>query len=151
MTTASYPSPDYAPRIEHLGPHFSKVFLRDKWEPFHVLRAPDTGPPHSHKFGMLAHILLGGYVEDVYTIHPDGSWSVERHERRPGFTHRIEAGTIHCIVALLDGVSLTWAEPDPQEHAWHFFDFRPEGVYRSEQWNGPWEPFGPRLVAAPAR
>ena len=135
----SYPSPDYVPRVQHLGPHFCKIFLPNQWEPFHIVRHPDTGPPHSHKFGMLAHIQVGGYVEDVYTIHPDGSWSCERFRRLPGTTHRIEAGTIHRIVELPEGFSITWAEPDAETFDWHFYDFREDGVYRSDNWNGPWQ------------
>lgn len=96
----STPAPPEIVRAEHLRPGFSKFFIPESGRPFHYFTEPDVGPAHNHSFGMVSHVLAGGYVEEIYTIAPDGTWRVETVARRPGTSHYIAAGTIHRILSL---------------------------------------------------
>lgn len=146
MFNLSIPSPSTAPRLERLGPHFEKIFLPDRWEPIHLLLAPDSGPPHDHSFTMRkVKIVRGGYREDVWVLTPGGGYTLYRNvERRPGTMHDIDADTIHRITALLDGPSISEPEPDTARRPWFFYLPQDDGsVLRSPNYNGPWEPYHP--------
>lgn len=124
----SYPTPVHLVRPEQLGPHFLKLHLLDR-QPLHYFTAPDTGPPHDHPWPFTSHVLVGGYIEEVYTLHPDGTHTVEVVERLPGTSHQVEAATVHRIIALPAGHCLTWVEPGPAERTSGFYDFRADGTW----------------------
>lgn len=123
----SYPTPPEAIHVEQMGPHFTKVHLPGG--PVHIFTEPDTGPAHDHPWPLTTHILAGGYVEEEFVLHADGTHSVITHERRPGTSHQVQAGTVHRIVALPAGFCVTRAEPGPKQQEPGFYEFRPDGTY----------------------
>jgi hypothetical protein len=134
----SFPTPEGIARTEQLGPHFAKIFLPETALPFHVFSEPDFGPPHDHPFPFTSHVLLGGYVEDIYTLQPDGAYTVERIERKPGTSHKVEAGTVHRILELPAGLCITRVDAGLTERTSGFYDFRPDGIWHrywhEEEW-----------------
>lgn len=133
---ASYPTPADAVHAERMNDGFLKVHTPEG--PLHVFTQPDLGHPHDHPWPFTTHIIEGGYVEEVYTIHADGSHSMEVVERRPGTSHHVEAGTVHRIISLPMGFCLTKARPGTTERTSGFYDFRPDGIFHrywhEEQW-----------------
>lgn len=96
----------------------------------HVFTAPDTGDFHDHPWGFVTHVVAGGYVEEVVVPQPDGSYRIKVFHREPGTSHRVEAGTVHRVVALPRGFCVTRVEPGRPErtsgfnrlagtHVWH--------------------------------
>lgn len=124
----STPTPAEVARIEEMGPHFTKVHLPGS-QVLHRFTEPDAGAPHDHPWGFTSHVLSGGYIEDVYTLRPDGIATVERKERRPGTSHQVEAGTVHRIVGLLAGECWTLVEPGPLEQQSGFYHFDGAGIW----------------------
>lgn len=97
----------------------------------HHFTGRDTGHPHSHPWNFTSHILSGSYVERVYAIHPDGSWSSSVVHRAMNTVHNVTAKTIHEIIELPEGecwtaVVPTSAVPVP----WHFWQFTDNGIFR---------------------
>lgn len=141
----SYPTPEHVARVQVIGPHFDKIFLPDRWNPFHVLKAADTGPPHCHPYRIVANILIGGYIETIWILRDGGGYTV-RHDvqRRPRTTHVIEATTIHLITGLPEGFSITEAEPEEARRDWFFYLPQEDGsMLRSTGFDGPWEAYHP--------
>ena len=118
-------------RVEHLHDDFAKIYQPGIWNPFHVLSAPDFGWPHDHPFSLDLDIVIGGYEEEVYSLQPDGTWSMEVFERRAGTSHRVEAGTIHRIVEHYKGFTVSYAKPGPYEQDWHHFRADEHGIWRA--------------------
>jgi hypothetical protein len=144
MLQPSYPSPAHVPRIEPNGP-ITKIFLPDQWNPFHVVDAVDTGPPHDHPFSLKANIAIHGYVESVWVLTAGGGYTLHLNVfRRPGTTHQIDAETIHLITGLPGGFSVTYAEPEEAKRPWFHYQPQEDGsVLRGPNWNGPWEDYHP--------
>lgn len=125
----SFPTPAHVLRTEKMSDGFTKIFIEESGRPFHYFNQPDHGFPHSHPFGMTSHVVIGGYLEEVFAIHENG-WSSKKYKRRPGTSHRIEPGTIHRVLNLFGDHCLTHVEPGPPEGDWHFYDFRADGIWR---------------------
>ncbi len=97
----------------------------------HHFTGRDTGHPHSHPWNFTSYILAGGYVERVYTIHPNGSWSSEIIHRLPETVHNVTTATIHEIIELPEGESWTIVVPTSLKPVpWHFWKFDESGIYR---------------------
>ena len=94
----------------------------------HHFTAEDVGSPHDHPFGFTSHILSGGYVEKVYRVNEDGSWSSELVERLPGTVHVVEATHIHRIVELLAGDCYTLIIPQEKIRESKFWKFDETGA-----------------------
>lgn len=142
----SYPTPESSIRYEHLRHGFSKAFIPESGRPFHIFTEPDTGWAHDHNFSMISHVVAGGYVEEVFTIHPDGTATSEVLERLPGTSHHIKASTIHRVLSLPAGFCVTHVEPGPPEQDWSFFRFDDAGVWRRGQGQNEFELIAPRLL-----
>lgn len=128
-TNHSFPTPPHVLRTEVMNGGFTKIFIEESGRPFHYFSEAGDKYAHDHPFGMTSHVVIGGYLEEVYTISQGGRWSMELVERLPGTSHRIEARSIHRIVRLLGTHCLTHVEPGPPEIRWGVYDFRPDGAY----------------------
>jgi hypothetical protein len=127
-------------QVEQMNEIFTKYHLNQHGEqpwPFrpviHHFKGPDVGNPHDHPWSFTTFILAGGYVEEVYTIAEDGSWSMEVHHRRPGSSHHVQATHIHRIIELPEGECWTMVISGPNEREPHFWKFNDKGIY-----NRPW-------------
>ena len=127
-------------RKEKMSQAFTKHLLdfTGKLSPFHMVvhhfTAPDTGNPHDHPFRFTTHILKGGYVERVYSVNVDGSWSTEDVLRAPGTTHVVEAECIHELIDLPQGECWTVMIPEQKVREPQFWRFSAEGAF-TRVWN----------------
>lgn len=121
---------------EVMSDGFSKWHLRDGLV-LHRFTAPDDGEPHDHPWAFTTQILSGGYVEEVYSLMPEGGWTMSLHYRWPGETHRVEAQTIHRIVSLPEGECWTLIRPEAWEQQPGFWRLR-HGVAERRVWNEGW-------------
>ncbi len=115
---------------EKMSNEFTKFHIRidEKGEPLfntvlHRFTNTDKGGPHDHPWGFTTHILKGGYVEKVYTIHEDGKWTSELIHRKPGTSHKVAANCIHEIVELPEGECWTLIMPGAPERQSGFWRF----------------------------
>jgi hypothetical protein len=69
---------------------------------YHRFSVVESGRPHDHPFELEIYIPRGGggYVEEAFTVHDDGSWSSQFIERAAGSTFVLPATHIHRIVEL---------------------------------------------------
>jgi len=102
----------------------------------HQFNEPDQGDPHDHPFSFTTHILSGGYKEIIYTIHPNGKYSTEYVERKPGTSHKVKATDIHKIVSLPNGPCYTLILPSPWERKPGFWRFEYSGA-KFRTWDQP--------------
>ena len=86
-----------------MSPAFIKYHLDDGRVLHRFTRPEPVASPHDHPWPFQTEILSGGYVEEVFTIHPKGTWSSELVARLPGAIYEIEARHVHRIVSLPDG------------------------------------------------
>jgi len=127
--------------FQHLSPIFWKARLTDCGEtvPIHFLEAPDHGPAHDHPLDFTIIVLRGGYVEHRY--RPDGSY--EEFVRRPGDKFVTEAHTIHRIVSMLDGLTVTAVVEGELCNAWAFYEWRDGVMFRKQHDQPDWLPVQP--------
>lgn len=97
--------------IERMSDQFTKVnFQIGKFSfALHHFTGPDIGHPHDHPFAFTTTILKGGYIEEVWKKNGNYWWSTMIH-RKPGTSHRVEAGDIHKIISLPEGECVTSVE-----------------------------------------
>lgn len=114
---------------ERMSPAFEKLHLGNDRALHHFTQAEPHADPHSHPWDFTTTILTGGYVEEVFTITADG-WTSERIHRRPGATHRIEAGHIHRIVELPEAECFTFVQAGPHVRKVRFYRFGAEVLVR---------------------
>lgn len=130
---------DHAPpgtaiiRVERMSPAFVKYHLDDGRALHRFTRPEPFANPHDHPWPFETQILAGGYVEEVFTFHPDGGWRSELAERRPGTTHQIAADHIHRIVELPMQESWTLVRAGAHERTTHFWRFG--DVVQRRAWN----------------
>jgi hypothetical protein len=130
---------DHAPagttivRVERMSPAFIKYHLDDGRALHRFVRPEPHAYPHDHPWSFDTTILSGGYVEEVFTFDPDGSWHSAFVERQPGSCYAIGASHIHRIVALPEGESWTIVRAGPHERKTLFWRFG-ETVQR-RAWN----------------
>lgn len=122
--------------VERMNAVFTKYHLNRFGEqpwPFrpviHHFSGPDLGNPHDHPWSFTTFILSGSYIEEVYTIAADGSWSKDVVHRSAGSSHRVEATHIHRIIELPEGACWTMVISGPQERDPHFWKFNDKGIY----------------------
>ena len=135
----SYPTPAHVVHTERLSDGFLKLHLPDG--PLHIFTQPDLGYPHDHPWPFTTHIIEGGYTEEVYTLHADGTHSMQVIERRPGTSHKVLASTVHRIVSLPAGFCVTQVRPGLMERTSGFYDFRPDGIYHRLWHEADWHPY----------
>lgn len=123
-------------QIEVMGSHMTKHHLANGQVIHHFTRA-DTGHPHDHPWPFDSLILAGGYEENEYTLHADGSYAVACYHRLPGQSHRVMANTVHCITRLLQNECWTLVSPGRKVKEPGFFKFKHGRIYRRD-WNGRW-------------
>lgn len=134
----SYPFtlPSPVTRIEVMGPHMAKHHLSNGQVIHHFTQA-DTGDPHDHPFPFDSTILIGGYEEEEYLLHLDGSFDIACLRRLPGASHSVKADTVHRITRLLEGECWTLITPGRKVKEPGFFRFKRGRIYRRD-WNGRW-------------
>lgn len=139
----SYPFdlPSPVIRLEVMGPHMTKHHLADGKVIHHFTRT-DTGHPHDHPWPFDSTILYGGYEEEEYVLHPNGTHTIVNHVRLPGQSHRVEANTAHRIIRLIDRDCWTIISPGKKVKEPGFFKFNNNRIYRRD-WNGRWKLFFP--------
>ena len=134
----SYPFELPAPvtRIEVMGPHMTKHHLANGQVIHHFTQA-DTGHPHDHPWPFKSLILAGGYEEEEYRLHQDGSHSISCYQRLPGQSHSVRADTVHRITQLYQHECWTLISPGRKVKEPGFFKFKNGRIYRRD-WNGRW-------------
>ena len=103
----------------------------------HHFTQADTVPPHDHPWPFDSLILAGGYEENEYILHADGSYDVACHQRLPGQSHSVRANTVHRITRLLQNDCWTLISPGRKVKEPGFFKFKNGRIYRRD-WNGRW-------------
>ena len=133
--------------VEKMSEEFTKFHLNREghapW-PFrpviHKFNGPDKGGPHDHPWGFTSHVLHGSYVEKVYTVTPDGTWSSTTFHRKAGTAHQVAATCIHEIIELPDGECFTLVLAGPWERETQFWRFEDYGAfYRNWRDGSPWK------------
>jgi hypothetical protein len=125
-------------RGERMSPAFIKYHLDDGGALHRFVRPEPHADPHDHPWSFETTILSGGYVEEVFTFHPDGSWRSAWVEREPGSRHWIEASHIHRIVALPLGECWTLVRAGPHERKtmfWRFGDTVQHRAWNARRWS----------------
>ncbi|MCD9856656.1 hypothetical protein LUD75_18175 [Epilithonimonas sp. JDS] len=89
---------------------------------------------HDHPFSFTTHILKGSYIERIYEINEDGSYTATVHHREEGTTHLVSAHTIHEIIELPDGECFTLIRPNEKVKEPSFYRFEDGKVFK-RQWN----------------
>ncbi|MFU8971488.1 hypothetical protein ACM642_09495 [Chryseobacterium sp. CY353] len=100
----------------------------------HFSRKDQHEHVHDHPFSFTTYILKGSYVERIYEIHDDGSYTFSDHHRKEGTTHFVPAKTIHEILELPDGECFTLIKPYQKEKETFFYRFEDGKVFR-RKWN----------------
>ena len=117
-----FPIPADAVRSEDT---FTKFYLPDG-RVLHRFTAANDVDFHDHPFAFETTIgpkETDGYIEEILAPGPHGYPVVTRHERLPGTTHRVEAGTIHRLTGLRGDECWTVITPGEKER-------REPGFYR---------------------
>lgn len=125
-------------RVERMSPAFVKFHLDDGRVLHRFTRPEPDACPHDHPWRFETTILSGGYVEEVFTFRPDGSWQCERIERPPGSHHHISADHIHRIVALPNGEAWTIVRSGPSERKtlfWRFGHIVQRRAWNARRWS----------------
>ncbi len=91
--------------LGELAPDFTPVL--------HKFTEPDTGYPHDHPWAFHTHILRGGYIEQIYYVRSDGTWTSEIIKRFPGTSHWVNATHIHRVIELVTPECWTVIDPHP--------------------------------------
>ncbi len=120
-------------RFERMSPAFTKYHLSDGRALHRFRREEPNGTPHDHPWSFETEILDGGYVEEVFTVAADGSWSFERVSRLPGAKYSVNAAHIHRIVELPTGECWTLVRAGPHERETRFWRFGDD--VRSRAWH----------------
>lgn len=89
---------------------------------------------HDHPFSFTSHILKGSYVERIYEIFEDGTYTTSVHHRKEGTSHYVSAFTIHEIIELPEGECFTLIRPYEREKETYFYRFE-EGKVYARRWN----------------
>lgn len=128
-----------------MSDEFTKYHLGIRGAPvpfvLHQFTGVDRDLAHDHPFSFHTHILYGGYVEEVYTIYPGGTWSMEVIERLPGTAHHVEATHIHRIIGLPQGECWTMILPGPAVRETRFWKFTADGISSRHWRRRVFEPF----------
>lgn len=121
--------------VEVMRGGFTKYHLHSHESPWpfqpvlHHFTEPDTVGPHCHPWSFTTHILWGGYIERVYSYNPEtGTWYSNEYHRKVGDAFRVEANTIHEIIALPGGECWTMVFAEPGQREWYFWRFDKAGV-----------------------
>jgi hypothetical protein len=125
-------------RVERMSPAFIKYHLDDGGALHRFVRPEPHADPHDHPWSFETTILSGGYLEEVFTFKPDGSWRSACVEREPGSRHWIEASHIHRIVALPLGECWTLVRAGPHERKtmfWRFGDTVQHRAWNARRWS----------------
>lgn len=122
-----------------MSPAFVKYHLDDGRVLHRFTRPEPYANPHDHPWPFQTEILSGGYIEEVFTIRPDGSWFSNLVSRVPGAVFEIKAKHIHRIVGLPDGESWTLVRAGNHERATLFWRFG-ETVQRRRCGARKWRP-----------
>lgn len=120
-------------RRERMSAEFEKFHLGDG-RVLHFFTGVDRGGPHDHPWDFTSKILVGGYVERVYTPHDDGTWSSELIRREVDDVFDVRAEHIHEIVELPRGICQTMVLAGPSRRETRFRKFDNEGV-TSRAWH----------------
>lgn len=89
---------------------------------------------HDHPFSFTTHILKGSYVEKIYEIHEDLTYTFSIHHRQEGSSHFVPADTIHEIIELPEGECFTIIRPYERTRDTYFYKFENGKVF-TRRWN----------------
>ncbi|TVV75361.1 hypothetical protein [Sphingomonas solaris] len=144
---------DHAPpgttivRVERMSPAFVKYHLDDGRALHRFTRPEPFAHPHDHPWPFETEIIAGGYVEEVFSIRPDGGWHSALVERAPGTVHRIAATHIHRIVALPIEECWTVVRAGAHERTtrfWRFGEIVQRRAWNARRWSVHRPPALPR-------
>lgn len=117
-----FPTPADAERSEAMNDTFTKFYLPDG-RVLHRFTAANDVDFHDHPFPFVTTIgpaETDGYHEEILA-QKAGQWVIERHERLPGATHRVEASTIHRLTGLRGSECWTVITPGEKEREPGFY------------------------------
>lgn len=97
---------------------------------------------HDHPFSFTTHILQGSYVERIYVIAEDGSYTTSEHHRKESTLHFVPANTIHEIIDLPEGECFTLIKPNGWEKETYFYRFEDGKAYRRKRNQRKFRPIG---------
>ena len=103
-------------RHERMRDGFDKLHLGDG-RALHIFTEPDSAGPHDHPWNFRATVLVGCYIERVWS--EDGSHNEQW--RRSGDRFDVPAEHIHEIIALPLGPCVTIVEAGPHERETRFY------------------------------
>lgn len=120
-------------------PHFQDEIMSNEFTKYHLKGLPFDAVmhrftdakdevAHDHPFDFRSTVLHGGYIEGIYTINEDGSWSYIRKERKKGDSFLVKASTIHKILYLTAKECYTIIQPEPKVQDSSFFKFNKDGI-----------------------
>lgn len=116
--------------IERISDEFTKYHLQDGSFPFdpviHHFTQPDSSDwndAHDHPWDFTSHVLWGWYVERVYDVFDDGSYTFENVLRDVGSAAHVDAEHIHRIIEVSPGGCYTIVVAGPQRRETHFWRF----------------------------
>ena len=128
-------------KIEVMNDHFTKYHLPDGFV-LHKFTAAD-GPDadfHDHPWDFMTTILRGGYREEVLNLR---TGNIRRRQRHLGYSHWVEAGTVHRITHLADDECWTIIQPQEWKRHVSFYRVTDNGIERRDARPGStWERLG---------
>lgn len=88
---------------------------------------------HDHPFSFTTHILKGSYIERIYEIAEDGTYTFSEYHRKESTSHFVAAHTIHEIIDLPDGECFTLIKPNAWEKDIYFYRFEDGKAFRRKK------------------
>jgi len=93
----------------------------------HITKIDDPQLIHTHPVNARSYVFHGWYIERVYTINDDGTYTYEDVKREQGTSHYIAATHAHQIIAISEGGVYTLTTPSEIVNNWGFYKKNDEG------------------------
>jgi len=125
--------------------HIDTEILRDGFSKYHLIGFPfpvalhhitELDHPdliHNHPTHAWSYIFHGWYIERIYTINDDGTYTYEDVKREQGTSHYIAATHAHQIIEVSSGGVYTLTTPSEIVNNWGFYKKNDEGKLYFEE------------------